>query len=244
MKLSNRGVYMGNYMLASTLCFLLAASEAQTNASRVTAGEPAGQVTAPLVIASELELRGTVPAMFASLVKEVGLAGGVAIPNQDCSHGQEGSLSVPAGTSFDKALGQVVKNKAMSKEHPRVGVANLLPAGGPPPLLLVRIRRFEWDRTAPVIEVINRLRQLPEVSEEIMRLGLREAPIEGGMSAICIQGDCSPKPKPLPVLEAEEGETLLTMLNRIVQAHKGSVWSYSEYRCGKDTLFSLDVMTD
>jgi integrase len=60
------------------------------------------------------------------------------------------------------------------------------------------------------------LRQLPEVSEEILRLGLSEAPIEGGMSAICIQDDCGQKPKRLPMLEAEEGETLLTLLNRIV----------------------------
>jgi hypothetical protein len=182
--------------------------------------------------------------MFGSLVREVGLAGGVAITHEDCSHGQEGAVSVPAGTSFDAALGQVVRNKSMSEGEPRVGVANLLPASGPPPLLLVHIREFEWDRTAPVREVINRLRQLPEVSGETLRLGLREAPIEGGMSVICIQGDCSQQPKPLPVLESEEGEALITMLNRIVQAHRGSVWSYSEYRCGKDTLFSLDVLSE
>jgi signal transduction histidine kinase len=46
------------------------------------------------------------------------------------------------------------------------------------------------------------------------------------------------------VLETDEGETLLTLLNRIVQAHRGSVWSYSEYRCGKGTLFSLDVLAE
>lgn len=235
---------MGNYLLASALCLLVVVSEAQTNDTPVTAGDPAGQRNPPRVIVSELQLRGTVPAMFASLVQEAGLAGGVAVANQDCSHGQEGAISVPAGTSFDTALGQVVKNKAMSEAQPRDGVSNLLPAGGPPPLLLVHIRRFEWDRAAPVIEVINRLRQLPEVSEEILRLGLSEAPIEGGMSAICIQDDCGQKPKRLPMLEAEEGETLLTLLNRIVQAHRGSVWSYSEYRCGKGTLFSLDVLAE
>jgi hypothetical protein len=235
---------MGNYLLASTLCLLVVVSEAQTNDSPVIAGDPDGQRNPSRVIVSELQLRGTVPSMFASLVKEAGLAGGVAVLNQDCSHGEEGAISVPAGTSFDAALGQVVKNKAMSEAQPRDGVSDLLPAGGPPPLLLVHIRRFEWDRAAPVREVINRLRQLPEVSEEILRLGLREAPIEGGMSAICLGGDCGKKPKPTPILETQEGATLLTLLNRIVQAHRGSVWSYSEYRCGKGTLFSLDVLAE
>lgn len=64
------------------------------------------------------------------------------------------------------------------------------------------------------------------------------------MSAICIRGNCTEKPKPVPVLETEEGATLLTVLNRIVEAHSRSVWSYSEYHCGKDTLFSLEVLAD
>ena len=112
---------MGNYLLASTLCLLVVVSEAQTTDSPVTAGDPVGQRNPSRVIVSELQLRGTVQAMFASLVKEAGLAGGVAVANQDCSHGQEGAISVPAGTSFDTALGQFVKNKAMSEGQPRDG---------------------------------------------------------------------------------------------------------------------------
>jgi len=234
---------MSNYILASTVCLLVAVAGAQTNASP-TAAESLGQENPSRVLVPELQLRGTVPVMFAALVREVGLSGGVAISNRDCSHGPEGSISIPAGTSFDAALGQVVKSKAMSQGRLRDGVANLLPSGPGPPLLQVRIRRFEWDRTTPVREVIDRLRQLPEVSEEASKLGLKEAPIEGGMSAICIGGDCSQKPRPVPVLETEEGATLLTLLNRIVKAHSRAVWSYSEYYCDEKTLFSLDVLAD
>ncbi len=94
------------------------------------------------------------------------------------------------------------------------------------------------------MEVIARLRHSPEVSEEASRLGLKEAPFEGGASVICLRGDCSEKPKPAPMLETDEGATLLTILNRIVEAHNGSVWSYSEYRCGADTLFSVEVLAE
>jgi len=234
---------MSNFIVASTLCLLVAVAEAQTKASNVAADNP-GQSNPPSLIASQLQLRGTVPVMFATLVREVGLSGGVAISSQDCSRGPESSISVQAGTSVATALRQITKSKAMLEGKLRDGVANLLPVGPPPLMLQVQIRRFEWDRTTPVREVIDRLRQLPEVLEEISRLGLKEAPIEGQMSAICIRGDCRGKPKPAPELETEEGATLLSVLDRIVRNHSGSVWSYSEYHCGQDTLFSLEVLAE
>jgi hypothetical protein len=240
-----RGVNMSKYVLASVFFLLAEVAGAQARASTTAADKP-GQENTSRVIVPGLKLSGIVPSVFATLVTEAGLSGGVAISNQDCSHGPEISISVPTGTSFEEALRQVANGKARSEGRLRDGVANLLPTGAEPPLLWVRISNFEWDRTMPVREVIARLRQLPEVWEEALRLGLKEAPIEGGMSAICIRGDCSekPKPKPVPMLEAEEGATLLTVLNRVVQAHSGSVWSYSEYRCGTDTLFSVEVLAE
>ncbi len=236
---------MSKCFLAAIFSLLVAAAGAQTNADSVAPPNNTDHALPFRVVLPELQLQGIVPIMFVTLVREAGLSGGVAISNQDCSHGPEGSISVPAGTSFDKALRHVAKSKAMSVGQLQDGVANLLPAGGAPPLLQVRIPRFEWDRTAPVREVIGRLHQLPEVSEEALKLGLEEAPLEGGMSAICLGHDCSEKPKPVPSLETEEGATLLTVLNRIVQAHSGAVWGYSEFHhCDKGTLFSLEVLAE
>jgi hypothetical protein len=123
------------------------------------------------------------------------------------------------------------------------GVANLLP-GTIPLLLDVRIRGFEWDKGASVREVIDRLRQLPEVKEEALRLGLKQAPLEGAMGVICIRGDCTQRAKPEPAMETEEGASLLTVLNRVVLTHSGAVWSYAEYHCDKNVLFSLDVLSE
>lgn len=234
---------MNSYVLASAMCLLATVAGAQTSASAVAAGS-LGRAGSLRVTNAELQLRGTVPVMFATLATQFGMSGGVAVTRQDCSHGPVGLVTVPAGSSQDTALGQIAKSDAAVKWESRDGVVDLFPAGDAPTLLQVRIGRFEWNRTAPVRETLDRLRQLPEVSREVSRLGLKEAPIEGGMSAICVAGDCSQKPKPMPKLETEAGATLLTLLNRVVQAHSGSVWSYTEYHCGKDTLFSLEVLAE
>jgi hypothetical protein len=234
---------MRKYVLASVFFLLAEVAGAQTKAGPRASDNP-GQQNTSRVTVRELKLRGIVSTVFATLVREAGLSGGLAMSSEDCSHGPEISISVPAGTSFEEVLRQLADSNGMSEGHLRDGVANLLPTGAAPPLLRVRISDFEWDRAMPVREVIARLRQSPEVSEEASRLGLKEAPFEGGPSTICIRGDCSEKPKPVPMLETEEGETLLTILNRIVQAHRGSVWGYPEYRCGADTLFSVEVLAE
>jgi hypothetical protein len=234
---------MSRCILAAVFCLLVRVAGAQTNAEANPSDNPSGvrrfNITLP-----ELELRGTTPTMFAALVREAGLSGGVAISNQECSQGPEFSISVAAGTTLDKALGQVAKSGTTSKWQVRDGIANLLPVGFVPALLQVQIRRFEWDRTAPMREAIDRLRHLPEVSAEALKLGLKEAPFEGEMSQLCIRGDCSQKPKPEQALEMEEDVTLLTVLNHIARAHAGSIWNYSEYRCDQNTRFSLGVLAE
>jgi hypothetical protein len=234
---------MSECILATTLFLLVTVAGAQTSTNATTADNPR-HVEPSSVVLRGLELPGTVPVIFATLVRELGLSGGVAISNQECSQGPEDSISIPAGTGFDKALGQVAKSGGVSEWRVRDGVANLLPVGLVPPLLQVRIHRFEWDRTSPVREVVDRLRRLPEVSEAVLKLGLKEAPIEGGGGSICIQGDCNERSKSEKALEVDEDATLLTLLNRIVQAHDRAIWNYSEYRCDKNTQFLLGVLAE
>jgi len=197
----------------------------------------------PDMTVPETELRGTVQVMFATLVREGGLSGGVALSNQECSQGPKISVSIPAGTSLDKALGQVAASESASAWQLRDGVPNLLPAGPIPPLLVVRVPKFTWNRTDSPPEILSRLRQLSEVSAEIRKLGLKEAPIEGGAAAICVPGACQPKPTS-EVPKVIENVTLLTALNRIVHSRDGAVWIYSEYRCGESTQFSSNLLAE
>ena len=230
---------MARWFFVASFLLLAATAGAQTDAHSPVANKT-DVAPALSVLLPELDLQGTTSASFATLVREAGFSGGVAISNEQCSHGAESSISIPAVTRFDVALGQFA-NKTMFEWQLREGVVNLFPAGSIPPLLEVQIHKFEWDRATPVPELIARLRQLPEVSEEASKLGLEEAPIEGSASAICIRGDCRNKPQQKSIIEAEKGATLLTLLNRIVWAHSGSVWIYSEYRCTKGKLFSLEA---
>jgi hypothetical protein len=234
---------MRRCIITTTLCLIATVAGAQTNAESGAPERPKG--VQPLAVTlPELRLLGTTPVMFATLVREGGLSGGVAVSNPSCSHGPDGSISIPAGTSFNSALGQIAKAETASEWQVRDGIANLLPAGAAPSLLLVQIRTFEWDTNAPVGEVIDRLRHLPEVSGGALELGLKEVPFEGGMRAICIRGDCSEKPKRELALKTEEAVSLLTVLNRVVRAHIGAVWGYSEYRCDNGTVFSLEALAE
>ena len=69
------------------------------------------------------------------------------------------------------------------------------------------------------------------------------APGEGGARALCIR-DCDEKPKAQPIFQVEKDVTLLTLLNRIVRAHNGAIWSYSEYRCKGGTQFKLVIVAE
>jgi hypothetical protein len=233
---------MSKSILTVTFCLLVTVARAQ-NAGAIPSDSPKDARHLNIAL-PELELRGTTPVMFATLVREAGLSGGVVVSNQECSQGPEFSMSVAAGTTLDKALDQVTRGGNTFGWQVQDHVANLLPVGFVPQLLQVHVHKFEWDRAAPLMEVVDRLRHLPEVSEGAQSLGLKETPFEGGMSRMCLRGDCAQMPRPEPVPEVEKDATLLSVLNRIVQAHDHAVWNYSEYRCNKNIQFSLGVMAE
>ena len=192
----------------------------------------------------ELTLRGSVPVTFATLLRTAGISGGVATSYSGCSEGPDIPVSISAGTKLDNALSQVAANGHKAEWQLRDGVANLLPSGSPPPLLLLRVSRFEWDSTKPPAESIGQLVQAADVSRGASELRLRQTAFEGGASAVCARGDCTKKTKSQGLLHAEEDATVLTLLNHIVKSHPGAVWNYSEYRCADVTEFSLTVLAE
>jgi hypothetical protein len=213
------------------------------NAPNATAQSPVSS-TSSAVVLPKLELRGSPETMFAELVMEAGLSGGVAVSNRECSHPSKKAVSIPAGGNFENAVAQVAKFGRRSEWNVEDGVANFFPSGVVPPLLQVQIPSFTWDKATPVKEVLGRINHLPEVTESASKLGLTEAPFEGAATTICLRGDCGEKVQPEAVLETEENVPLLVLLNRVVRAHKGAVWNYSEFHCGKDILYSFSVPAD
>ena len=194
------------------------------------------------LVLRQLELRGSASTIFAELVKEAGLSGGIAASEERCSRPPEKAISIPAGTTFDVAVGWIANPNTGTGLRRRDGVANLFPSGAVPPLLAVRVS-FAWDDATPVREIVDRLRQLPKVSEEATRLGLREAPIEGGSMPLCIR-NCSEASSPMPISQTANDASLVTVLNRIVSSHQGAVWSYEEHQCKGGRLFSITVISE
>lgn len=190
----------------------------------------------------QLELRGSTSTLFARLIRQSGLSGGIATSDGGCAHIPEQTVSITSGTTFDKAVSQIANVKAGLGLQREDGVANLFPSGLVPPLLAIRVN-FAWDDASPAREVVDRLRQLPEIVQEATRLGLQEAPIEGGSTSLCIR-NCVESSRPASVLETVTKVPLLTVLNRIVQAHKGAVWNYEEHQCEGTRVFSLTVTSE
>jgi hypothetical protein len=228
-------------IIPATLSLIVWFAGAQTTPN-ASAQAPVSSTSSGVVL-PELQLRGPAPTTFATLVKEAGLSGGVAGSNQGCSRPPVRSVSVPAGTTFENAVALVAKLGSRSKWTVQGSVVVFLPNGVVPPLLRVQIQSLTWDKTLPLREVLDRIRQLPEVTEAASKLGLAEAPFEGGASTICLRGNCGEDAQPQMVVETEESVPLLTLLNRVAQVHK-AVWDYSELRCEKGTLFSLGVLPE
>jgi hypothetical protein len=231
---------MNKIIVLAALSLFAWLASAQT-APKATAGAPASSTSPKL---SEVQLRGSPQTMFAVLVRDAGLSGGVAAENEDCSYPSEKFVSIPAGTDFGDAVAQIAKFKDKSRWNVKGAVANYFPEGAVPSLLQVRINSFSWDKNGSIREVLDRIRQLPEVTEAASRLGLREAPFEGAAGVTCLRGDCSEKTHQESIFETEKNVSLLEVLNRVAQAHSGIVWNYSEFRCEKGTLFSLGVISE
>jgi len=189
-----------------------------------------------------MDLRSTTLSDFVSVLTTARISGGIARVLSDCTQGPEAVLVIPAGTTLSHAL-DAVAGDARSEWQIIDGVVNLLPAGPVPPLLETRIHSFIWDKNASPTGNIARLAGSPEVMEGARQLGLEQAPYEGGATSVCIR-NCAQQPKPEPRLHEERNSSLIELLNRIVQAHTGAVWAYSEYHCGKVTRFRVDTVAE
>ena len=118
---------------------------------------------------------------------------------------------------------------------------HLYPSAAIPALLRVRIESFTWDRNAPAMESIARLAGAPEVIDKARELGLQMGPYDPSASAVCIR-NCSEEAKPEKSLQTEIDSDLLTILNRIVHAHEGTVWAYSEHHCDKVSQVRIETV--
>lgn len=198
----------------------------------------------PLMVSlPDLTLSGNTLEIFTSITRAGGMSGGIARILDGCTRGPQVPLAIKGGTTLGQALDLIAGNDTRSEWHIADGVVDMVPSGPVPPLLRVQIHGFKWDKNASAADGIARLRDSAEVAERARQLGLEMGTYEGSGSAICIR-NCTKAPKSEPLWKAEEDATLLTLLNRVVQAHDRAIWAYSENHCGNTNSFLLETIAE
>ncbi len=233
---------MTKLTILATMLFIPFSLGAQT--APLAGNQSSRSTTSPELLLPQLELRGSTSTIFAQLVREAGISGGIAASEEGCSRAAERAISIAAGTKFGSAVAQIAKTNTGAELRLQDGVANLFPSDIVPPLLAVRVS-FAWDDATPIREVVDRLRQLPQIVKEAARQGLREAPFEGASTSICIR-NCSgtEASRPVPIPQTADEAPLLSVLNRIASAHQGAVWNYEEHQCKDTRFFSITVISE
>ena len=218
---------------------MLSAQELQTKktATAASAGNPRSPSN---VVLQDLALEGSAFETFATVIRVAGKSGGIVNVTEDCAEESKKTLSVRAGTTLSQALEAIAAN-VNSEWRMQDNVPNMFPRGSVPPLLLIHIRHFEWDKTAPLDDVFRQLSGLPELSQGARDLGLKPQPFQSATGTMCIRNCPTNETRPAPMLIEEKDISLLTLLNHIVGVHKGSVWAYWEYHCNSETTFAFST---
>lgn len=144
----------------------------------------------------------------------------------------------PSGSSLHDVLEAIIAADPQYRWEVEGGVVNLVPHGGVPAFLNIRIAKFEVETAGGVNEVLVQLLATPEVRKGVDGLSASSRLLRGGLGYFEIGK------------ESEEGNvqklsinlknvTVYEALNAIAKAHGNAIWSYTEHRCGSDA-FSLD----
>ena len=224
-----------------TVSFYLLGFNTPRQANSTTTTVPA--VAPSAVVLRELTVEGNMIIVFTTVIRDQGLSGGIVYKDQGCSYGQKRTFSINAGTTLQQALDHLAQTGEHFQWNITEGVVNMMPDGEIPPLLLMPVNTFTWDKTATARESIGRLLSLSGLKEKAAQLGLKPGIAEGGASAVCIR-NCSKEVKPEPILQVESNTKLISILDRIVSAHPGTVWAYSEHHCKDETNFGLYLVTE
>src|SRR5260370_18086273 len=132
------------------LCFSLHVTQYNLSAQDTPGGE---KIDPSAVLLPSIELKGTTIAMFATLMQTTGLSGGIATAQRDCTHGHEGTFSLPAGTSLAEALNVIASDEGLTWQI-NDNVINMGPSAALPSLLDMYVSSFYWDRTESLVPTI------------------------------------------------------------------------------------------
>ncbi len=181
---------------------------------------------------------------LAGILRSAGRPGGMVV-RSGCGDPAQSPLLVGSGSSLAGAL------DLMTSVHPayywtiREGVVNILPKRDPPPVMDVRIERFEWDTTAAVYLAVSNLSQSDSVRRRLAALGAAEALQQGpGLQPVPRIVNGVAEPRPPGRRYRVEGVTLLSALNAVVASYPNAIWYYEEWHCAGRRTYSFFARGD
>jgi hypothetical protein len=161
------------------------------------------------------------------------VAGGIASAASGCEEEPVIQKWMPVGVSLRNVLDLIITGDPGYRWDSDGDVINLFPKDGTPVLLSTRIKSFRLDSPTDIDSALNQLLGLPEVKRQESNLH-----IGTGLKLIV-----RPTSKDDPKITLHcENLTLREVLNAIVRAYGGAVWSYRERHCGAQNVFSIDFI--
>lgn len=181
--------------------------------------------------------RGTVTPREALLgvLRSRGAPGGLALLPQ-C--GEEERLAVPGGATLPELLDSLVAAVPQYKWQSEHGIVNIIPAGGVPPLLDVRVAHFRAARVKTPDEALGHLLETPEVREAMSRPDVGWRLLRGKFSSYSPNAEGSEAAKSFSV--SLDNLTVREALNAIARAHGRAMWTFRGNNCGRANFFELD----
>ncbi len=185
------------------------------------------------VVGSNVE-EETIEGAFLTAMGQARVSGGV-IRRIDCKDVLTvKKLSVPDGSLRD-ALDRIVERMPTYRWQADQGVVNLLAVAETPPLLDVRIARYEAENVEYLQAAVAELEACPEVHQALSALHLT--------SGIRILTGPAPLKAPTPFTVRCRNVTFREALNAIVRAHGGAVWEYKERHCDGANEFWVEFVS-
>jgi hypothetical protein len=158
--------------------------------------------------------------------------GGIILAAANCDEDAKYELN-PSSASLRDVLDAITSADPSYKWTFERGVVNLVPKEDEPPLLEVRIRKFELKDTNLHL-AFDQLFKLPEVKQRQAELNIGEIGHELGLSSLKRPGTGPDESKEGFDVSCED-ITVRQALNEIVRVYGHAVWCYSERHCnGKD----------
>jgi hypothetical protein len=117
------------------------------------------------------------------------------------------------------------------------GVVNLLPRGGEPSFLKLRVRQFKAEEVGTLNEALDQLLATPEVRRGVQDPALGVQVFRGGLG---YYGSDESGGRKFSV--SVENATVREALNAIVRAQGKAVWAYTQQQCNGTKSFSIDFL--